>query len=165
MQVRALPASHEAVAETADASVNVSQTLVAALNDHSAETMITQRTKLFKSLPRHGWEVINVEDHMRSPTGPDWFIDELWEVESVWTPKGLKVWITFLVDPQTPNLIERKKGQGVWAVKAGLRKPPDSRIGDAEVYLSLNSDWENRLPGFFDRLSNLRKQRKEQTLA
>jgi hypothetical protein len=108
-------------------------------------------------MPRYGWEVINVEDHLRGWTGPDWFIDELWEVESAWTPKGFKVWITFLVDPQTPNLIERKKGQGVWAVKAGLRKPPDSRIGDAEVYLSLNADWEKRAPEFFRRLSDLRQ--------
>ncbi|HEX9425429.1 MAG TPA: hypothetical protein VF899_19460, partial [Pyrinomonadaceae bacterium] len=60
-------------------------------------------------------------------------------------------------------LIERKKGQGVWAVKAGLRKPPESRIGDAEVYLSLNADWEKRLPEFFRRLSDLRKQGMEET--
>ena len=109
--------------------------------------------------------MINVDDHLRGWTGPDWFIDELWEVESAWSPKGLKLWITFLVDPQAPNLIERKKSQGVWAVKAGLRKPPESRIGDAEVYLSLNADWEKRLPEFFRRLADLRKQRTEQTLA
>src|SRR5215510_5224523 len=125
--------------------------------------MITQRNKLFELLPRYGWEVINVEDYLRGWTVPDWFIDELWEVESAWTPKGLKVWITFLVDPQAPA--ERKKGQGVWAVKAGLRKPPESRIGDAEVYLSLNADWEKRLSEFFRRLSDLRKQGTEQTLA
>jgi len=70
----------------------------------------------------------------------------------------LKVWITFLVDPHASTLASRKKGQGVWAVKAGLRKPPDSRIGDAEVYLSLNAAWEERLPEFFRRLSDLRKQ-------
>ena|SRR5215475_9152655 len=127
--------------------------------------MITQRKKLLELLPRHGWEVINIEDHLRDWKSSEWFIDELWEIESDWSPKGLKVWITFLVDPQTPNLIERKKGQGVWAVKASLRKPPDSRIGDAEVYLSLNSGWENRLPEFFNRLSDLRKKGLEQTLA
>jgi len=120
--------------------------------------MITQRNKIFDLLPGYGWEVINVEDHLRDSAGPDWFIDEIWEVESVWTPKGLKVWITFLVDPQTPNLGERKKGQGVWAVKTGLRKPPESRIGDAEVYLSLNVGWEKRLPEFFSRLADLREQ-------
>jgi hypothetical protein len=125
--------------------------------------MITQRNRLLELMPRYGWEVINVEDHLRGWAGPDWFIDELWEVESAWTPTGLKVWITFLVNPQTPNLIERKKGQGVWAVKAGLRKPPDSRIGDAEVYLSLNADWEKRLPEFFLRLSGLRKRGMEES--
>jgi hypothetical protein len=116
--------------------------------------MITQRNKLIKLLPRYGWEVINVEDHLRSSTDPDWFIDELWEIESVWTPEGLKIWITFLVDPQAPSLIE-----------ASLRQPPDSRIGDAEIYLSLNAGWENRLPEFFSRLADLRKQEIEQTLA
>jgi len=128
-------------------------------------TMIAQRNKLIELLPRYGWEVINVEDHLRGWTDPDWFIDELWEVESIWTPNGLKAWITFLVDPQAPNLIERKKGQSVWAVKAGLRKPPDSRIGDSEIYLSLNAGWEKRLPEFFSRLSGLRNQETEQTLA
>jgi hypothetical protein len=127
--------------------------------------MITQRNRIFESLPRYGWDVVNVEDHLRGSTGPDWFIDELWEVESVWTPNGLKVWITFLVDPQASTLINRKKGEGVWAVKASLRKPPESRIGDAEVYLPLNAGWENRLPEFFNRLSDLRKQATEQTLA
>jgi hypothetical protein len=125
--------------------------------------MITHRNKLFELLPRYGWEVINVEDHLRRSTGPDWFIDELWEVESVWAPRCLKVWITFLVDPQAP--FERKKSQGVWAVRAGLRQPPDSRIGDAEVYLTLNAGWEKRLPEFFNGLSDLRKQRMEETLA
>jgi hypothetical protein len=125
-------------------------------------TMITQRNRLFESLPGYGWEVITVEDHPRGSTDSDWFIDELWEVESVWTPKGLKVWIIFLVDPQTPNLTERKKGQGVWAVKASLRKPPDSRMGDAEIYLSLNPGWERRLPEFFSRLSDLRMQGMEE---
>jgi hypothetical protein len=127
--------------------------------------MITQRNKLIELLPSYGWELINVEDHLRGSTATDWFIDEIWEVESGWTPKGFKIWITFLVDPQASNLIERKKGQSVWAVKASLRKPPDSRIGDAEIYLSLNAGWENRLPEFFSRLADLRKQEIEQTLA
>ncbi|MBO0725788.1 MAG: hypothetical protein J2P52_09330 [Blastocatellia bacterium] len=127
--------------------------------------MITQRNKLIELLTQYGWEVINVEDHLRGWTAPDWFIDELWEVKSIWTPKGLKVWITFLVDPQAPNLIERKKGQGVWAVKASLQKPSDSRIGDSEIYLSLNACWDKRLPEFFSRLSDLRNQETEQTLA
>jgi hypothetical protein len=127
--------------------------------------MITQRNKLFDLLPQHGWEVINVEDQLRGSTGPDWFIDELWEVESVWTPNGLKVWITFVVDPMSSKLRERKKSEGVWAVKAGLQKPTGWGIEPDEAYLTLNAGWEKRLPEFFSRLSDLRKQGKEQTLS
>src|SRR5262245_27597459 len=93
------------------------------------ERMIKQRNKLFEVLPRYGWEVRNVEDHLRDSSSPDWFIDELWGVESVWTPKGMKLWITFEVDPQAPNLNERKKGESVWAVRANPRKPPDWEVG------------------------------------
>jgi hypothetical protein len=127
--------------------------------------MITQRNRIFELLPQYGWEVINVEDHLRGSTALDWFIDELWEVESVWTPKGLKVWITFVVDPMAPSLGERKKGQGVWAVIAGLRKPTGWGIEDDEVGLILNAGWEKRLPEFFSGLSDLRKRGMEQTLA
>jgi hypothetical protein len=118
--------------------------------------MITQRNKIFELLPQYGWEVINVEENLRGSTTLDWFIDELWEVESVWTPKGLKVWITFEVDPMAPNLGERKKGQGVWAVRAGLRKPTGWGTENEEVSLTLNPGWEKRLPEFFSELSDLR---------
>jgi hypothetical protein len=64
-----------------------------------------------------------------------------------------------------PNLGERKKGQGVWAVKAGLRKPTGWGIEDDEVGLTLNAGWEKRLPEFFSELLDLRKRGMEQTLA
>jgi hypothetical protein len=136
-----------------------------AFNDYFDKTMITQRNRIVELLPRYGWEVKNVEDHLRSSTVPDWFIDELWEIESVWSPIDLRVWVTFVVDPQTPNLIERKKGEGVWAVKAGLRRPPAIEIEGDDVYLSLNAGWEKRLPEFFSQLSDLRQKGMERTLA
>jgi hypothetical protein len=133
-----------------------------AFNDQFDTTMITQRNRIFELLPRYGWEVKNVEDHLRNSTGPDWFIDELGEVESVWSPKGLKVWVTFVVDPQIS--IERSKSECVWAVKAGLKRPTGWGIKDDEAGLTLNRGWENRLPEFFSRLSDLRKGGMEQTL-
>jgi hypothetical protein len=136
-----------------------------AFNEHFDKTMITQRNRLFELLPQYGWEVKNVEDHPRRSTNPDWFIDELWEVESVWSPKGLRIWVTFVVDPQVPKLIDRKKGEGLWAVKAGLQRPTDWGIAGNEVGLTLNAGWEKRLPEFFSQLSELRKQGVEQTLA
>jgi hypothetical protein len=136
----------------------------AAFKDQFDETMITQRNRIFELLPRYGWEVKSVEDHLRL-SASDWFIDELWEIESVWSPKGLKVWVTFVVDPQTPKLDERKKGAGVWAVIAGLKRPTGWGIEDDEVGLTLKSGWENRLPEFFSRVSELRKRGMEQALA
>jgi hypothetical protein len=124
--------------------------------------MITQKNRIFELLPEYGWEVRYVEDNLRGPTVLDWFIDELWEVESVRTPKGLKVWITFVVDPMAPNPGERKKGQGVWAVKTGLRKPTGWWIDDDEVGLTLNAGWEKGLPKFFSGLSDLRKRGMQQ---
>lgn len=118
--------------------------------------MTTQREKFQELLPRHGWEVVRVDDELRGSMASDWFVDELWEVESTWSPLGLKLWMTFVVDPQTPNLPERKKGQGVYAVKAARRKPTGWGIEDDEVGLYLNSGWEARLPEFFDQLSALR---------
>jgi hypothetical protein len=41
-----------------------------AFNDHFDETMITQRNRIFDLLPRYGWEVKNVEDHLRYSTAP-----------------------------------------------------------------------------------------------
>jgi hypothetical protein len=127
--------------------------------------MITQRNRIFELLPQYGWEVINDEDHLRNSTWPDWFIDELWKIESVWSPKGLMVWVAFVVDPQAPNMIDRKKGESVWTVKAGLKRPTGWGIDDDEAGLTLKAGWENRLPEFFSRLSDLRRKRMEQTLA
>jgi hypothetical protein len=119
--------------------------------------MTTQRDKLLELMPCHGWEVTSIDDDW-SNSGSGWFIDELWEVESAWSPRGLKVWVMFVVDPQTSNPLERKKGQGVYAVKAARRKPTGWGIEDDEVGLYLNNGWEDRLPEFFDRLSALRQQ-------
>lgn len=117
--------------------------------------MTTQRDKLLELMPSHGWEVVNVEGEL---TASGWFVDELWEVDSSWSPVGLKLWVSFVVDPLMPNLHERKKGQGVYAVKAARRKPTGWGIADDEIGLYLNGGWEDRLPEFFDRLSALRQQ-------
>ncbi len=148
-----MSASKEAVAEIADASENVSSIPCRRID---GKPMTTQRKKLLEMLPLHGWKVVTADDELRGSTASDWFVDELWEVESAWSPRGVKVWVTFVVDPQTPNPLERKKGQGVYAVKAARRKPTGWGIEDDEVGLYLNSGWEDRLPEFFDQLSELR---------
>jgi hypothetical protein len=121
--------------------------------------MIAQRNELMKQLPGYGWEIELIETPAPSHCGPEWFIDELWVIESLWSPRGLKAYVTFVVDPQAE--FERKKGQGVWAVKASLQRPSGWGIGEDEVGLTLGRGWEKRLTEFMKGLSVLRLRGKQ----
>jgi hypothetical protein len=84
----------------------------------------------------------------------EWWADEMWVLESVWSPVGGRAYLTFLVDPQFEGV--RKKGEGVWAVMASPRRPEDWVRVEGEFTLSLGQSWEKRLPAFFEHLSTLR---------
>lgn len=125
--------------------------------------MFAQRNELINQLPNYGWAVIHIEDHLREWTSDEWFIDELWMIESIWSPQGLRAFVTFVVDPQT-DLIARKKGKGVWAVKASLRRPTSWGIEDHEIGLVLSKGWYKQLHPFLKNLNALRLH-KQHTLA
>lgn len=118
--------------------------------------MQTQRTELLKLLPKHGWRLTSVEED-----NLEWWADETWLLESVWSPVGSHAYITFLVDPQVTNGRSRKKGTSVWAVKASLGKPVTWLTGDGEATLSLGQGWKEEIPDFFVQLAVLRSQNKE----
>jgi hypothetical protein len=119
--------------------------------------MQAQRTELLSQLPEHGWRVASVEENL------EWWADEMWLLESVWSPVGSHAYVTFLVDPQFDS--NRKKGEAVWAVMASPAKP-DSRLDvEGEFTLSLGQGWKNRLPDFFAHLSALRSKSKEASIA
>lgn len=105
-------------------------------------------------LPQYGWEVKQINDDLRHRTGSEYWIDEWWELESAWTPKGLKAFITFLVDLNCISSA-RKKGEQVWAITAS----GEAARGDdvSEIFLSLNRGWEKRMPDFLQQLSRLRE--------
>ena len=108
-----------------------------------------QRTELLNLLPEHGWRVAGTEDNL------EWWADEMWELESVWSPVGSRAYITFLVDPQFDG--PRKKGEAVWAVMASLLKPVSHLQGEHEFLLNLGHGWKDHLPVFFLQLSTLRR--------
>lgn len=116
--------------------------------------METQRTELLKQLPKHGWSMVSIEEDYL-----EWWADEMWLLESVWSPVGSRAYVTFLVDPQAP--ISRKKGQCVWAVKASLSKPKKWLTEEGEFTLSLGQGWKEEMPAFFEHLSVLRNQNEE----
>ena len=110
--------------------------------------MQAQRTELLKQLPEHGWRVSGAEENL------EWWADEMWLLESVWSPVGCRAYVTFLVDPLFDW--ERKKGEAVWAVMASPGRPESRLQVEGEFTLSLGQGWKNRLPAFFAHLSGLR---------
>lgn len=112
--------------------------------------MHTQRTELLNLLPAHGWRLAGLEENL------EWWADEMWRLESAWSPVGTPAYVTFLVDPMFEG--SRKKGEAVWAVMASPDRPI-SRLQDSELTMSLGQDWKKRLPDFFQQLSSLRNVR------
>lgn len=114
--------------------------------------MRTQRTELFSRLPEHGWRVAGAEENL------EWWADEMWLLESVWSPAGSRAYVTFLVDPQFDG--PRTKGEAVWAVMASPARPTSRLRVEGEFTLSLGQGWKNRLPDLFEHLSALRGKRR-----
>lgn len=114
--------------------------------------MKAQRTEIESRLAQHGWNIAEVEDGSL-----EWWAHEIWRLESAWSPTGARAYLTWLVDPQnlTPN---RKKEQGVWAVKASAVKPVGWLDGAGEYTLSLRHGWKDELPRLFEHLATLRDQ-------
>ena len=115
--------------------------------------MQAQRTELLSQLPEHGWRVKGSEENL------EWWADEMWLLESEWSPVGSRAYVTFLVDPQFDG--DRRKGEAVWAVMASPDKPTSRMHVEGEFTLSLGQGWKKRLPDFFEHLSTLRSQSKE----
>ena len=119
--------------------------------------MSVQRTELLKRIPNQGWSVTSIEDGDFEWPELEWWADEIWILQSVWSPQGCRVYLTFLVDPQAP-IHGRKKGEGVWAVKASLKRPRQWMWEEGEAYLTLGQGWQQMLPGFLEDVAALRNQ-------
>jgi hypothetical protein len=110
--------------------------------------MQTQREELLNQLSEHGWRIKQEESEL------EWRADEMWQLESVWSPVGTVAYVTFLVDPQSSG--DRKKGRDIWAVVASRRKRVKLIREECDYTLSLGQGWRERLPGFFQHLASFR---------
>ena len=113
--------------------------------------MKAQRAEILNQLPRYGWHSAPVEDY-----DLEWWADEMWMLESTWSPVGSCAYITFLVDPQIPHSRTRKKGEAIWAVMVSPTKPSAWQSSEGSYTLSLGQGWEKRLSDFFEHLARLR---------
>jgi hypothetical protein len=127
-------------------------------------SMSFQRTELLNQLSKQGWDVTNVEDTDSEWPKLEWWADELWILQSIWSPQDCRIYLTFLIDPQTP-VHGRKKGEGVWAVKASLKRPRQWMWEEGEVYLTLGQGWQQMLPGFLEDVAALRNPKNEDSAA
>ena len=111
--------------------------------------MLTQRDEILAELGRRGWRATRLGDFAL-----DWWADEMWRLESEWSPRGREAYLTFLVDPAAdPHA--RRRGEQVWAAALTARKPPERLEASSGFVLSLKG-WRDELPAMFEYLSALR---------
>ena len=111
------------------------------------EPNASQKTQLEAMLSKHGWKVV-----AREVDNLDWWADEQWTIESEWSPRGFRLFLTFLVDPQAGD--PRLKGSDVWALVA-TAEAPITRLTDGPT-IQIRNQWGKELPAFMTRLTKLR---------
>lgn len=98
----------------------------------------------------NGWEIASSDsDHN------DWWADEIWELQSTWSPVGTKCYLTYLVDPQFDGI--RKPGEAVWAVGASEARPHSIREASEYGIIVLNKKFKVNIEEFFTQLDDLRE--------
>lgn len=87
-----------------------------------------QQGQLEELLRSRGWCVVD-----RSVLTASYWLDEVWTIESEWSPVGQRAFISFVVDRQAATL-SRQPGQFVSSVGVSRIEPVESPFG-SEVYL------------------------------
>lgn len=103
-----------------------------------------QADELRSQLSKHGWEVAEIEQ----PFEDEWWAAEFWLIESVWSPQGARVYLTFLVDPIG-------EGRDIWAVHASEERPQYRPVDDNPL-MSLRHGWKKELRDFIESLHRFR---------
>src|ERR1700741_434783 len=100
--------------------------------------MTPQQRCLLDQLRDTGWELVGTEelDH--------WWADEVWHLQSVWSPRTARFYLTFLVDPQFELHRKRKPGEGVWASFASASLPSQWQASEGQYTFSLGHGWMQR---------------------
>ncbi len=100
-----------------------------------------QRQSIREQIIENGWEITEFEKHELG-----WWANEMWQLESVWSPLGETAFVTFLLEPENMEY--------VWGIMVSKEKP-SNQFG--HFILSLKG-WEKELPEFIKHLSEVRNQ-------
>lgn len=105
----------------------------------------TQKKEIKSLIEENGWKIRDIDKY-------EWWENEVWEIESIWTPIGTKAFIVFVVDPQ---IITDKSA--VWAVLTSLKRPLGWQGESGDFTLVFNNKWKDNLLEFVKYLSEIRK--------
>jgi hypothetical protein len=108
------------------------------------ETSKGQTESLRRQLPTQGWEVAEIEQ----PFEDEWWAAEFWFLESAWSPRGVRLYLTFLVDPMDGR-------HGIWSVHASRERPKERPIGENPL-MGFGHGWQQELRCFLAGLNELR---------
>jgi hypothetical protein len=103
-----------------------------------------QRQTIREKLIENGWKITELEK-----VELDWWANEMWLLESVWSPIGKTGFITFMLEPENMEY--------VWQIMASKEKLID-RFGDGNSFSLSLKRWEKELPKFMDFLADIRNQ-------
>ena len=105
----------------------------------------TQKRTIKSHIENNGWKVFQIDNY-------EWWENEVWKIESVWTPIGKKAFIIFENDPMDydDEVLE------AWAVIASPIRPTNRSGESSDFQMSLNNKWEKELPKLIDYLSIIR---------
>ena len=104
---------------------------------------MAMKDELLRRLGENGWSVT------RHSADLEWWVQEIWALESVWAPRGFRLHLTFLTDPQPGST------EPFWALGTCSDRPANRDEAAGEPFL-LFREWVDRLPAFLSALDRQR---------
>lgn len=103
-----------------------------------------QRQTIREKLIENGWQITELEGGEL-----DWWANEMWRIESVWSPIGATAFVTFMLEPEY--------AEEVWEITVSAEKPVN-RNGNFGISLK---GWEKELPEFMKYLTEIRNRQNQ----
>jgi len=103
--------------------------------------MKTYTQKMMDYLVCDGWDITEKEQE-----NLEWWADEVWKLESNWSPSGSIAYLTFLVDPMHEG--NRRKGESVWAIGCSKQYPKSREQAEAGGTISFGKAFKTHILEF-----------------
>jgi hypothetical protein len=112
--------------------------------------MKTIQNKIADLLEVDGWEVETViTDDLA------YWACEIWELTSLWSPKGSTAFLTFLIDPQLDRS-KSEKEQKVWSVGSSKGYPATRSHAESNGIITVHSIKNKTFESLSEMLENIR---------